>query len=79
MENYVGCIFLHVKKAFNSLDRNISLEKLKSYGISGNEWEWLTSYLSFRQQYAYYQSLSSAYIGFNYGVPQGGVISSWHY
>ena len=68
-------IFLDVKKAFNSLDRNILLEKLKYYGISGNEWNWFRSYLSNRRQLTVYENFNSDLKNVNFGVPQGGIIS----
>ena len=68
-------IFLDVKKACDSLERNILLEKLKYYGISGNEWNWFRSYLSNRRQLTVYENFNSDLKNVNFGVPQGGIIS----
>ena len=43
-------VFLDIKKAFDSLDRNILLDKLSYYGITGVTWNWLQSYLVNRSQ-----------------------------
>ena len=43
-------IFLDFAKAFDSVDHIILLKKLKSYGISGNMYNWFTDYLHGRKQ-----------------------------
>ena len=72
---FVLGVFLDVKKAFDSLDRNILLKKLSYYGISGKEWDWFHSYLSNRRQITVYDGCSSNMKRVDFGVPQGGSIS----
>ena len=43
-------IFLDFAKAFDSVDYIILLKKLKSYGISGNMYNWFIDYLHGRKQ-----------------------------
>ena len=44
-------LFLDLKKAFDKVDHEILIRKLKVYGIDGIKIEWFRSYLSCRQQY----------------------------
>ena len=44
-------IFLDIKKAFNTVNHDILLQKMKSYGISGPELEFFNSYLKNRVQH----------------------------
>ena len=39
-------VFLDLKKVFNTVDHQILIEKLFSYGIRGNTFKWFQSYLS---------------------------------
>ena len=42
---YTGAVFIDISKAFDTVDHEILLNKLKSYGISGMELDWLKEYL----------------------------------
>ena len=46
----VGDIFLDLQKAFDCVDHDILLEKLKFYGISGKSNELMKSYIKNRYQ-----------------------------
>ncbi len=45
-----GVVFSDLRKAFDSIDVNILLAKLPSFGITGMEHKWFQSYLSGRSQ-----------------------------
>ena len=45
-----GVIFLDLKKAFDTVNHNILINKLASYGIKDNELDWFKSYLCNRSQ-----------------------------
>ena len=67
-------IFLDLSKAFDTLDHNILLEKLKHYGIHDTALALFESYLSNRQQYVEYNGTESTLEYITTGVPQGSIL-----
>ena len=67
-------IFLDLSAAFNSLDHNILLQKLKFYGITNSSLDWFTSYLENRTQYVEFNNCSSKNTYLSTGVPQGSIL-----
>ena len=65
------CILIDFRKAFDTVEHNILLEKLYHYGIRGNALQWFNSYLSNRYQYVNYNNTSSDMKLITCGVPQG--------
>ena len=70
---YVVGVFLDLKKAFDTVDHNIILAKLKQYGIRGNIHSWFESYPSNRKQYEY-NNFKSDTKTITHGVPQGSIL-----
>jgi hypothetical protein len=67
-------LFLDFKKAFDSIDHNILLNKLEHYGIRGTALELIRSYLHKRLQYVQLNNHASDDGFVLYGVPQGSVL-----
>ncbi|XP_070170427.1 uncharacterized protein, partial [Polyergus mexicanus] len=67
----VGVIFMDLKRAFETIDRERLLEKLYQYGIRGMVIEWLRSYLKDRTQQVQFNNKWSKLMTTEYGVPQG--------
>ena len=71
---YVIGIFLDFSKAFDTVNHDILLEKLKHYGIQGCALSWFRSYLSNRPQYVTYNGTTSMSQTIKCGVPQGSIL-----
>ena len=65
-----------LKKAFDTVDHKILLQKLYAYGIRGVALKLLESHLSGRFQYVVYDYQQSATFSNTCGVPQGSVKNS---
>jgi len=65
-------VFIDLSKAFDTVNHQILLDKLKHYGIHGNNLKWFTNYLSNRKQYIQYDKENrTETLNIKCGVPQG--------
>ncbi len=71
---YSACVFLDLKKAFDTCDIPILLSKLKHYGFKGVSAKWFQNYLTNRKQYVEINGVKSEEKVLTHGVPQGSVI-----
>ena len=71
---FVIGVFLDLRKAFDTVNHDILIKKLESYGIRGNILNWLKSYLSNRTQYVHYNDYDSDKKTVTHGVPQGSIL-----
>ena len=68
--NVNAVVFLDLKKAFDTVDHDILLSKLSSYGIHGNSLNWFRSYLDNRQQKCFINGSLSDKLPLGRGVPR---------
>ena len=61
-------VFLDIKKAFDTFDHSVLLNKLEKYGLCCEELSFVKSYLTNRKQYSGIQNRNSFVL---IGVPQG--------
>ena len=67
-------VFIDLKKAFDTLPHDILKKKMYAYGIRGNAFKLLKSYLTDRTQYVVYDSKQSETLPIKCGVPQGSIL-----
>ena len=70
----VKAVFIDLKKAFDTIEQNLLLEKLENIGMRGPVHKLLKSYLSDRQQCVKSVEFRSEFLPIEYGVPQGSVL-----
>ena len=73
-EYVVDSIYLDFAKAFDSVPHQRLVNKVKSYGITGNLLEWIESFLSNRFQTVKVNGSTSYPSPVHSGVPQGSVL-----
>ncbi len=69
-----NCIYLDFAKAFDKVPHERLLQKLSSYGISGNMHSWVRSFLTGRKQCVVCNGAYSKWLEFLSGIPQGSVL-----
>ena len=67
-------VFLDLRKAFDTVDHNILLEKLKIYGLDNIALNWFRSYLTNRTQMTVVRDAKSGKLIIKTGVPQGSIL-----
>ena len=67
-------VFIDLKKAFDTVDHKILLDKLNYYGFRGIVNQWFSSYLTYRTQTTKINSHISDKEVVSCGVPQGSVL-----
>ena len=73
---YTANIFIDLKKAFDTVDHDILLAKLRKYGVDNLAFAWFSSYLTNRKQYCRVHGVSSKTEteDIKCGVPQGSCL-----
>ena len=71
---FVGCLMVDFRKAFDLLDHNILLQKLKLYKCDERSLSWFNSYLSNRTQRVPMNNKCSDSEHISFGVPQGYIL-----
>ena len=69
--NFNLAVFLDLRKAFDTFDHNVLMQKLEYNGIQGIELQRFKSYLGGRQQYCYINNHESPFILVTSEIPQG--------
>ena len=67
-------VFLDMSKAFDSLNHDLLIKKLRHIGLSSQVILWFQSYLSFRYQRVRINSSLSDLLPVSTGVPQGSIL-----
>ena len=70
----VDTIYVDYAKAFDKIDHDILLKKLKLYGIDGKYHRWITNFLVGRKQFVFVDNTPSYETAVVSGVPQGSVL-----
>ena len=73
-DNNIDIIYLDFRKAFDTVPHQRLLTKLKSYGITGQIYEWVKSFLSGRTQKVKINSHFSSKTEVTSGIPQGSIL-----
>ena len=67
----VGMLYVDLSKVFDTLSLSALLEKLKSFGITGDSHNWFTDYLFNRKQFCVVENCESKLLNITCGVPKG--------
>ena len=73
-KQYTVATFIDLKKAFDTVNHKIRLQKLPHYGLSPNIIAWIRSYLLNRSQCCTVNRITSSNLEIKCGVPQGSIL-----
>lgn len=69
-----GVLFIDLSKAFDTVNHEVLLHKLLSFGICNNSFKWFQSYLHGRTQSVRWKGVFSDEKDVTIGVPQGSIL-----
>ncbi len=72
--NVTGLIYIDLRKAFDTINHRIMIQRLAAYGVAGDSWNWFCSYFDSRLQYVEWQGETSEQKSITVGVPQGSIL-----
>ncbi len=72
--HFITGIFLDLSKAFDTINHDILIDKLKYYGIRNKELELIRNYLHNRKQCTQYNDTISDLLSITHGIPQGSIL-----
>ena len=70
----VGMVCIDLRKAFDTVDHLVLLDKLRFIGAADSAVNWFCSYLSDRQQCVEVSGSRSSFMNISCGVPQGSIL-----
>ena len=70
--NFVGMVMIDLRKAFDTVDFDVLLAKLKVMGVKNTDW--FRSYLTGRRQCVNVGGVESSFLDMECGVPQGSIL-----
>lgn len=73
-DKHTIAIFLDLRKAFDTVNHELLLKKLVSYGFRGTAFSFFSSYLHNRKQFTHAMDFSSSIEEIHFGVPQGSIL-----
>ena len=71
---FVGVMAFDLSAAFDTIDMELLIKKLKSAGVWGRPLEWLISYMSGRSQSVIWNDTKSGSQTLTHGVAQGSIL-----
>ena len=66
--------YIDLKKAFDTVNHRILIEKMQRYGIRGHILDWFKNYLNNRKQFTHINHTNSDLNSISCGVPQGSIL-----
>ena len=67
-------VFIDLSKAFDTVDDDILICKLKNYGVRGNNFKWFECYLRNRKKCNCFINRNISFADIKCGVPQGSIL-----